>query len=203
MDTDRFLLLCLPSSWSSRAPHRSPSSALISSALRRQSRLQGQQQHLGRRAGKPMTDSSQEGTAIPASVKWIQGWALEQGSKFSSGEQPQLQPNPIFRPLSEGQALQHSPAQLLLKTPSGFNITSWEFHQAKALSASVWQSWRDHSEPQHCKWEMNLSWTFYRQKIQLWSKSRRPLRAVLLEGRKRCFTEQPDESNSLKASGYK
>lgn len=78
---------------------------------------------------------------IPASVKWIQGWALQQGSKFSSGEQPQLQPNPIFRPLSEGQALQHSPAQPLLKTLSGLNITSWEFHQAKALTElgrSLW-----------------------------------------------------------------
>lgn len=76
------------------------------------------------RAGKPMTDSSQEGTEIPASVKWIQGWSPEQGSKFSSGEQPQLKPNPIFGLLSEGQALQQGPAQLLLVKHilSGFNI---------------------------------------------------------------------------------
>lgn len=77
------------------------------------------------RAGKPMTGSSQEAIEIPAAVKWIQGWSLEQGSKFSSGEQPQLKPNPIFRPLSEGQALQQGPAQLLLVRHrlSGFNIT--------------------------------------------------------------------------------
>lgn len=71
-----------------------------------------------------MTDSSQEGTEIPALVKWIQGWSPEGGNKFSSGEQPQLKPNPIFRPLSEGQALQQGPAQLLLvkHTLSGFHI---------------------------------------------------------------------------------
>lgn len=66
------------------------------------------------RAGKPRTGSAQEGTEIPASVKWIQGSSPEQGSKFSSGEQAQLKPNPIFGPLSEGQALQQGPALLLL-----------------------------------------------------------------------------------------
>lgn len=71
-----------------------------------------------------MTGSSQEGIEIPASVKWLQGWALEQGSKFSSGEQAQLKANPLFGPLSQGQALQ-LPAQLLLVKHrlNGFNIT--------------------------------------------------------------------------------
>lgn len=144
MDKERFLLLGLPSSLS---PLSSPKPVLGHSLCRlsfdlsqlspavgaacSNERLQGdnpwkESRELLCRAGKPRTDSSQEGTDIPAPVKWIQGQALERGSKFSSGEQAQLKANPIFRPLSEGQALQQGPARLFLGKHrlSGFSITS-------------------------------------------------------------------------------
>lgn len=148
MNKERFQLLCLPSSLSPLSfptklclatlsklsfdlSHPSPGSCCS-----KRGRAGSGDNNPGRRAecscagqGNPWQAPHRRG------LKFLPHWNGSKAALWSKAanlalEQPQLKPNPILGPLSEGQALQH----LLVKhTVGGFNIKSENSTKSSAI----------------------------------------------------------------------